>query len=76
MSAGQATTIAPRVTDECLDGVTLVRESLEQRAYAVDIAAPSQYDSLADGLYVTGYKPAALDRCAFVDNAGGIAWIR
>jgi hypothetical protein len=31
---------------------------------------------MTDGLYVTGYKTAALDRCAFVDNAGGIAWIR
>lgn len=71
-------TTATRINDACLDAVLDVRASLIGTGHSsVHVASPAEWDVLQGGLYVTGYKPAALDRCAFVTALEGkIEWLR
>lgn len=66
------------VTDATLDGVNEVRAALVRAGcdHRIHVAPPAEWDELQDGLYVTGYRLAGLDKCAFVDAAGDVQWLR
>lgn len=81
MSAVQTTGVVsyrehPEQADAVLDVVQ--RFICTGHTDRIDVDAPAYFDglTLAGSVYVTGYKRAALDRCALVSIAGEIEWIR
>lgn len=61
------------------DAILDVTESLVKSGcnHLITVSTPTPgVEQYQDGVYVTGYRRAGLDRCAFVADAGEVTWLR
>ena len=65
-------------TAQQINSIATITESLVKTGHdhQITVDEPREWDELQGGVYITGYKTAALDRCAFVTEAGEIKWHR